>query len=72
MRLAGRGAAGASAPTAQDQANRAHREVFRSNILLVESAMADFLYPQPSIPAQDSRGTQGELETPISDDYARL
>jgi len=72
MRLAGRGATGASAPTAQDQANRAPHEVFRSNILLVESAMADFLYPQPFVPAQNSHETQGELETPISDDYARL
>ncbi len=72
MRLAGRGAVDAPAPTAQEQANRAHHEVFRSKILLVESAMADFLYPESSVPAQNSRGLQSKLRAPIPDDYARL
>lgn len=72
MRLAGKPPAGASAPTAQDKVNRAHHEMFRNRILLVESAMADFLYPQPSGPPQNNNGTQSELGTPVSDGYARL
>jgi polysaccharide deacetylase family protein (PEP-CTERM system associated) len=72
MRMAGRGAAGTPAPAPQEQVNRTHHELFRNRILLVESAMADFLDTQPAGPAQNNRETQSELRAPISDDYARL
>ncbi len=60
------------ASTPQGQASRVYHELFRSRILLVERAMADFLRPQSSAPTQDDGEMQGELIVPIPDDYVRL
>jgi polysaccharide deacetylase family protein (PEP-CTERM system associated) len=72
MRWSGNQQMGESSPVGQAQANPAHGEAFRSKLLVVERAMADFLRPQPAALTQDRPGLQPPVRTPAPDDYARL
>jgi len=72
MRWSGNRQMGEFSPVGQAQANPAHGEAFRSKLLVVERAMADFLRPQPAARTQDRPGLQPPVRTPAPDDYARL
>jgi len=65
--------AGSDLPSASEQqTNPVFREAFRSRLLLVERAMADFLRAQAAPLPQDHPSLELRPRTPIPDDYARL
>jgi polysaccharide deacetylase family protein (PEP-CTERM system associated) len=72
MRIPGQRAASTRRGLPARERGRDAIDTARSQILLVERAMANFLEPRPSAPERNGPKTQAGLRTFMSDDYAHL
>ena len=72
MRLAHNQAASKSRPAPREQSDRLSRESFRSRLLLVERAMADFLGAQTVRRPQENASPEPQAETSMPDEEVLL